>query len=351
MNHSNSYDSLTSLDDCIEKQGMKRSNSEKPHDHRNPKTRRVIRTSYYGAIIDGKREGIHRIRIEGSNIIINCPFVNGIKKGYSYSFIESNGKLINYSFFENDHITKQVDLLTEKTITGILDYGDGSRWEGAICNNRTSGFGCLYSPNNYLIYQGMSVDNKREGYGTSYYELVDKSDNPVICYEGEWTNDCYSGHGRFFDRKGNLLADADWFNGKLIEYQYTVHKEDSHVSIHTHIQELTVSADCLNELVHFDINNLEHLKRLQIADNCLQSVQSFTVRDHHSLQELHIGKHCFSSVNQDWETLKHAKSDNKRIQKTVLFSSIPHLRVISIGENSFMDYTSFSINGMNGYEK
>lgn len=329
---------------------MKRSNDEKPNDQKNLKTRRVITSSYSGAIIDGKREGIHKIRIEGgfNPICIICPFLNGIKEGYSYTFLEENGKLMNYSLFENGHVTKQVDLLTEKLTTGIVDFDDGSRWEGEICNSRSSGFGCFYSPSNYLIYKGMSVDNKREGYGTSYYEIVDENNEPVICYEGEWTCDCYSGHGRLYDRKGRFLTEVDYLNGKLVTYQCIIHKEDNHVNTHTHIQELTLTSDCLNEIVHFDINNLEHLKRLRIADHCLQSVQSFTIKNHYSLQELFIGEYCFSSVNQDWKPRKHTGTNANGIQKTVSFSNIPHLRIISIGEHSFTDYTSFSINRMNG---
>ena len=103
---------------------MKRKQSESGKENKNAKRQKVIHSSYYGKILDGKRDGIQKIIVSGGcePLGMICPFVNGIKHGECYTFYLNTGKLINCSLFENGQIVQQLDLSRIEITTGILDF-------------------------------------------------------------------------------------------------------------------------------------------------------------------------------------------------------------------------------------
>lgn len=313
------------------------------------KRRKMVHSSYLGQLKDGKRDGIHKIIITGNceSIATICPFVNGLKEGDSHSFLQKNGRLLNYTRFKQDRIVEQLDLSTIPITRGIIDYEDGSRWEGEICGDRSSGKGQFYSPENQLVYDGMSVNNKREGYGISYYPFLDTQRKLIPHYEGEWKCNQYSGFGKLFDRTGKVVSNCEWLDGKLVKYCSVVQQSDSTVLLHTLLEELKITSNSLNTIESFDIHSLEKLKRLLIEDQCLQKVNTFEIQNHRSLEYLSIGNDCFSSIQQDWKSQRQSEQDAKKMQKTLHITNNPHLQVMVIRQNSFTDYVSFSVRGKN----
>ena len=67
---------------------MKRNHSESGKENNNVKRQKVIHSSYYGKILDGKRDGIQKIIVSGScePLGMICPFVKGIEHGECYTF-------------------------------------------------------------------------------------------------------------------------------------------------------------------------------------------------------------------------------------------------------------------------
>lgn len=324
---------------------MKRGHSENQKDNNKGKRRNVIHSSYYGRIVDGKRDGIQKIIFSGNcePLGMICPFVNGIKHGECYSFSLKTGKLINFSYFENGHIVQQIDLSKIEITSGIIDYLDGSRWEGAVCGDRSSGIGKMYSPDNNVIYDGMSINNKREGYGISYYDVVNSQQSPH--YVGEWINDHFSGHGKLYDKRGDLINEDDWFEGSVISYSYTIKKEEEHYQLHSLLHNLTISSNSLNTINEFDISKFEKLITFNVGDRCFQIVTQFSITNHSALETVSIGASCFSNIERNWKSHKQVEKVVKQKQKVLQISNNSRLKSLTIGCNSFTDYCQLLVTG------
>ena len=328
---------------------MKRKQSESGKENKNAKRQKVIHSSYYGKILDGKRDGIQKIIVSGGcePLGMICPFVNGIKHGECYTFYLNTGKLINCSLFENGQIVQQLDLSRIEITTGILDFIDGSRWEGAICGDRSSGKGQWYSAENNIIYDGMCINNKREGYGISYYDVSNWKQYPE--YIGDWMYDQFCGHGKLYDKKGNLVNDNDWFEGTVISYSQTITKEEEHHYLPSLLHELTIASDCLNTLNEFDLNKFERLKTFTVGDHCFQKITQFAITKHHTLETVTIGDCCFSTINRNWRSQKQAEQIVKQQSKVLHVTHNSHLKNLTIGNNSFTDYLQFLLEGITNW--
>lgn len=322
---------------------MKRSWNENKKGVVNSKKPLIIRTSYFGKIINGKRNGIHKISICGvsETICFICRYLNGIKDGEAYSFFEKSGKLLSTILFKNGKMLEQHDWRDIPTHLGVVDFDDGSRWEGEVCGNCTSGRGCFFSPENLLIYEGMSVNNKREGKGISYYESCDN--NAGIQYEGDWICDSYSGMGKLYDMKGNCIYDGYWMSGDIMRFHYDVFPTMIPLILHTHVEQLYINPGCMNDIREFDIVSMEKLRVFSVGNDCFQQVEKLELCNHHSLERFEVGANCFTSTSLSYQSIRRSEQIVKGLQKYLHFINNEHLHTIHIGPHSFTDYCEFLI--------
>ena len=103
----------------------------------------------------------------------------------------------------------------------------------------------------------------------------------------------------------------------------------------------------LSTLSSFDYSHLSLLQSLVIAHNIGSSCQSFKISDMSNLEQIIIGEDCFTICRRC--DMKNAFAYSDRISKTrkiFLISDCPHLHTLSIGNNSFTDFTSFSLSNL-----
>ena len=98
--------------------------------------------------------------------------------------------------------------------TGIMEYNDGTKYDGEWNNDKQYGKGVFTvsntSNNHNLIlmrYEGDFVNDKKEGKGIAIYSNGDK-------YEGEWKNNKQYGWGVVTYSSGGRY-EGDWANGKF----------------------------------------------------------------------------------------------------------------------------------------
>ena len=78
---------------------------------------------------------------------------------------------------------------------------------GEYNNGKASGKFKMYC-NEYLVYDGETSKDQREGKGTSYFYGSKQKQ-----YDGEWKNGQYHGKGTEYDKNGNKLYSGEWKNG------------------------------------------------------------------------------------------------------------------------------------------
>ena len=175
------------------------------------KRRRVVHTEYYGMLRNGVRDGLYKIVLSGDcdPIVMVTWFQNGNMVGENYAYLRDSGRLLYSSTVEDGVVKKEEKLSGCDVFNGILDFPDGSRWEGFFTLNRSCGQGKKFSDLNSLIYEGMEVNNFYEGSGISY---IDEPFSSIPSYSGEWCHGRKHGFGKSFDLKGDVIREGMWLN-------------------------------------------------------------------------------------------------------------------------------------------
>ena len=83
---------------------------------------------------------------------------------------------------------------------GKYIFDDDSYTIGEFKNNKRNGKGKQYDNNNNLIYDGLFVDDQREGFGKLF-------DNNKILYEGLFVKNEIEGNGKYYI-KDNLSIEV-----------------------------------------------------------------------------------------------------------------------------------------------
>lgn len=89
-----------------------------------------------------------------------------------------------------------------KTGFGIIQYDNGSRYEGNFKEGKFDGQGKFYNMDGVLIYEGTYANHQREGKGISYFSSGTKQ------FEGTWVNNEPSKSGKYYSFTGELLVIA-----------------------------------------------------------------------------------------------------------------------------------------------
>lgn len=306
------------------------------------KRRRVVHTEYYGMLRNGVREGLYKIVLSGDcdSIVMVTSFQNGHMAGENYAYLQETGYLLYSSVVENDVVKSEEKLSESDIVNGILDFPDGSRWEGDFSLNRSCGQGKKFSDSNSLIYKGMEVNNWYEGSGVSF---VDEPFSSIPTYDGEWCHGKKHGFGKTFDLKGDVIREGMWLNDLPVDDHIQLTGDAEMIEFSCRIETLSIASDSYNTSSSLDLSKCECLCLLQIGDRSCRNVDSFSLCGLRSLEVVTVGSHSFSTVQSTWEA--HRLANHNHREKSFLVSSCYTLSSLSIGLNSFSEFSSFSISG------
>ena len=297
---------------------------------------------------NGVREGLYKIIISGDcdKMVMVSSFLHGMKEGEHYSYLEESGKLIYYSLMKDNKSVREMDLSGNEITSGILDFEDGSRWEGEICMERACGQGEEYSDSNILQYKGMEVNNKYEGYGTRYHHLCSNSRVPIPDYEGEWCAGTRHGKGTTFDLNGNPIQSGIWVNDHLMDIHCQVSGCVNDITCYSRIETLSIASDSYNKATELNLCKCECLKEITIGDHSCICVQSLSLEGMRELYSLSVGNHSFTECNATWESQRNFAQCAKEQGKAMRIVNCPKLNSVIVGINSFSDFVKFYLGGI-----
>ena len=103
--------------------------------------------------------------------------------------------------------------LTRVEHDSIIDLSpEGDRWEGDVLDGEPYGYGCLYTPDSLLSYQGFMLNSVKTGYGMEYYTDMNTAQ---IHYEGTYVDGKYHGIGELIERDGTRTGVVLWLDNAL----------------------------------------------------------------------------------------------------------------------------------------
>lgn len=307
--------------------------------------RTIVSTSYDGWIVNGKREGLYRVRFSGDcdPVCMIVPYEKGKKCGTSYSYVESTGKLLNFVVFENDFIVDVRDVSSAPVEQSIISFDNGARWEGQMCLDYSSGQGEEYNEDNELVFKGMEVNYLFEGTGTSYYTDLEARGKRAKEYVGEWKCGLKHGFGTLYNRRGEKVWHGRWCNGERLDSTTVIHGEPSPLSLYSLTEDLTIGDNSLNTLEQLDLCKLERVQSIHIGAKCCVNMKSFSLVGLRALQTLHVGKSSFTTTDPAWKAKRLHASTTKEKGCSLQISKNPCLRSVVLEENAFSDFVVFEL--------
>ena len=239
------------------------------------------------------------------------------------------------------HVLSYDSLFIELDISGleknvILDLNDeGRRWEGVLLNGKPFGFGCEFSEEGNLVYEGFVFDGHRVCVGKEFH---DDGNNNRCVYEGGYCNNKRWGRGTSYDLNGAVDFDGEWMNNRGIGEN---EKNINDLIVPTGIEEFMIDDKKFNDdnitSLHFS-PLLARLKRIEIGNVCYRHVREFVIDGLDSLESVKIGERCFGI------------DDRRYIYDICRITNCPILRQLEIGNYSFRDFKSFELSNLNSLQ-
>ena len=348
---------------------------------------------------DGKKNGLGLLFKQGK-LHLKCSFVSDILHGWGV--IYENGIALIEGYWDNGVFQKnkivlcseQEIVLEERDEDGVLLYRGGfdcstySRHgfgtiyeEGRLCgcgqfdHNRMI---CLYKSfdgkmmsefdelgnliyegeyvnemchqfprnghgrefvDNHIVYDGSFSNNRRDGFGISYY------DNGVASFKGIW-KDNHPVEGRRVMRDG--FYEGVTFDGR---FEFTVDNAPALEVLNETVTSFSIPDYCCNEesFQSFSLHDLPHLQDVTIGNHSCANVRIFTVVELPMLESLMIGSDSFTKCdhgsNMPWMNDNPCRiaTENRSFSVT----KCPKLRQIAVGIGSFSDYVLFDFSYLN----
>lgn len=216
---------------------------------------------------------------------------------------------------------EQQDEIQHNQILNLSDEGD--RWEGDVFHDSPYGWGLLYDSNNNKAYEGFRLGNVNAGYGRSYYSEIGKKE-----YEGQICNGKRWGRGTQYDRNEHEVFDGEWINDACL--QSSVVFSNATQILHNHIEELTFSENCCNEV---------HLNA--VAFDCFALLRTITIHSNsfkHPKQVKFQHMHCLESITVERNCFKETEKGFDKLDRTFICSDNPRLKSIHIDCMSFPEF-------------
>ena len=256
------------------------------------------------------------------SLSITGKLTDGVVEGDVGIFQESM-LLVTFKFAKG----KSVSLSLKAGTFGVYDLShSGKRVEGSkmVENGVEYYAGNFYNEEDRLEYQGMIINNKRIGFGISYYPDLER-----FSYIGFYRNDIPHGIGIFYDRKGEGVCSLVK-NGVAASPKLVVN-ETHHL---TDITPIVISVDmyrgCLYENIDIgkQLQKAPDLTSLCIHNDCLDNLSNLSITGLHALVTIEIGNNAMVD--------DVGKRDDfwNPIRNVLAFHQLPSLKSVKIGKRS-----------------
>ena len=174
---------------------------------------RVKTSKYDGGFEDGERSGYGKYYLyrDGEEFL-------AYDGEFRYDKYNGKGKYIYY-----DEKYKKIGYYDgcwaydERFGFGVVEWrsaesNDMLKYIGTFVSNKYEGWGNFYREDK-IVYSGYWSDDLYQGKGTLYYT---DSDGERLKYEGEFSKGMRSGHGKVYDKNGDLLLDGEFEEDKFV---------------------------------------------------------------------------------------------------------------------------------------
>ena len=233
----------------------------------------------------------------------------------------------------------------------IIDLNvEGRRWEGGELNGKPFGFGCEYSEDGNLAYEGFVFEGKRVCFGKEWNDDVN---NNCLMYEGGYWNGERWGKGISYDLNGNVDYEGEWMNNHGITENDLKNDLKNDLIVPMSIEEFVIGNELFNDedttSLHFSLF-LPLLKRIIIGNKCFKHVRKVVLDGLESLESVKIGIGCFKiDYNKRYDGV-FCISGKERDDGVCRITNCPNLRQLEIGNYSFVDFKSFELFNVNSLQ-
>ena len=228
-------------------------------------------------------------------------------------------------YTSNHELVKQIsyDDVVENQIIDLSELG--MRWEGSSYCDKPCGFGYLFDGNNELIYKGFFINDRKVLIGKEFYLC-----HNIVEYEGTFWNGLRHGVGFTYSIQNILQYQGIIFSNSCnLPSKIEIPDEcDDLQTIHNFVEEITIGDECYNSLLSLVISRFSNLQTLSLGFKSFCDVENVIFDNLPQLSSLCIHGSSFTN-----------KHGNLRI------SNCPIVQSISIGSNSFVNYTAVSFQG------
>lgn len=301
-----------------------------------------VATYFAVPFFKGKKDGFGEIRHEGafSRLVFSTSWSDDTpsEKGFWYNCETSEVLAIQYD--KHNTLFFHANL---KPSFGIVDKDNGERWEGLCFDSQPCGVGCYYDEWNELLYEGLCVNGFWEGFGVRYYPFPGKNGEPMVDTRGWWCHGAVLQSAERFTRREDPLQDGIIVGGRLVTPSLLLDGRATLSSLHCFLQELVISDNGLPSVQELNLDVCRYLQVLVVGSNACQHCTSFTVTHLSRLCSITIGKNAFSQYGSRLELLLAESETILHQQRSCVFRDLCALTYITIGEGSFSDYSSFTI--------
>lgn len=215
---------------------------------------------------------------------------------------------------------------------GCLDLDpDGRRWEGGVKDGLPCGYGCLYSSEGRIVYQGYMMNGKKICYGKEFYDDIN-----LVKYCGSFLNGKRFGKGTLYNRKGDVEFDGLWRDDKPRSAEFDGRFIDNY-------NETVVIADnSFNSPEQLMLTSFfSNLRQFTIGSDCFEKAENFYLDGLHKLEHLVIGRRSFTlTKSPDIIFFCHKRAGVFQVK------NCSKLKTIQIGDYSFGDYHMFDLDNL-----
>ena len=215
---------------------------------------------------------------------------------------------------------------------GCLDLDpDGGRWEGGVKDGLPCGYGCLYSSEGRIVYQGYMMNGKKICYGKEFYDDIN-----MVKYCGSFLNGKRFGKGTLYNRNGDVEYDGFWRDNKPRSTEFDGRFMDNYNETVEIANNSLNSPD--NLMLKYFFSNL---RQLTIGSDCFEKAENFCLEGLNELENIVIGRRSFTlTKSPDIIFFCHERAGVFQVK------NCPKLKTIQIGGYSFGDYHMFDLDNL-----
>ena len=173
----------------------------------------------------------------------------------------------------------------------IVDLSpEGKRWEGNVKDGKPFGFGCFYSEDNNLEYQGFVYDGNKVCFGIEYHEGL----GTVKSFEGTLVDGIKHGAGVLYDRKGDVIYGGGFTENAPFLFPYIIIEESKVFSeISIFIVDIVIIDNSCSKLTSCSFSCYPFLRSIKIGKECFLQVSEFLLNRCFCLQSITIDRGSF----------------------------------------------------------